>query len=265
MVDSNLWFAGKDINYLVGKDTQSYKVLYPPIPVSFLDHSKTIVDEFNTQSVIALRDPIPVNLRVSFTDLKKYMDRFNLREIPEGIAVFSRGIMKDLRLPDDTITIEPDVVFTFNTVEWRITQVYPDSFIGNNDNVFLHYTCVICRNSRGSYVEQDQDFYNDYNLYFNSGTDLTTMNLLRSDLVIKNDSELVFNIGSNQQIYLLYNAKFGDIKSIIKTYDNIDIINDFIKTTIDIDGVIFNKYMADATPYKYVTLKLKVSLNPHYK
>src|SRR5205085_7299403 len=122
MVDKNLWFAGKDVNYLVGKDTQSYKILYSPIPVSFLDHSRTVVDEFNTQSVIALRDPIPVNLRVAFTDLKKYMDRFNLREVPEGMAIFSRGILKSLNLPEDSITVEPDVIFNYNTVDWRITQ-----------------------------------------------------------------------------------------------------------------------------------------------
>lgn len=265
MVDTNLWFAGKDINYLVGKDIQSYKVLYPPIPVSFLDHDKTIVDDFNTQSVIALRDAIPVNLHVSFTDLKKYMDRFSLREIPEGIAIFSRGILNDLRLPDNSITVEPDVLFTFNTVEWRITQVFPDSFVGNNDQAFLHWTCVICRNSRGSYIEEDQKFYKDYNLYFNSGTNLTTLDLLRSDLVIRNNSELGFDIGSDATIYLLYNSSFGDIKSIIRPYDGIDVLSDFAKSTIDIDGITYNKYIADATPYKYIKLKLQVNLNAHYK
>lgn len=265
MVDENLWFAGKDVKYLVGKDTQSYKVLYPPIPVSFLDHSKTVVDPFNTESVIALRDPITVNINVMFTDLKKYMDRFNLREIPEGMAIFSRGFLKDLRIPDDCKIVEPDVVFSYDTVDWRITKVFPDSFIGSNNRVHIHWACVICRNSRHSYIKEEEAFYKDYNLYFNSGTDLSTLQLLRSDLVSENNSQLTFNIGSHKNIYLLYNAKFGDVKSIIKMYDGTDILSEFTKTTVDIEGVTYNKYTADAIPYKYVKLVLKVSLNSHYK
>ena len=261
-MDKNLWFAGKDMNYLSREDLKAYQVLYPPVPVRFLDHSKTIVDKFGTQPVIALRDPIPVNLRVKFSDLKKVMDRFNLREIPEAVAVFSLASLRELRLPDELITVEPDVRFFFDTVEWRVTQVFPDTFVANNQ-AHLHWTCIIERSSRHSYIQEDQAFYQDYNLYYTSGTLLTTQQLLRSDLVTENSSTFNIIVGADASLYLLYNSSFGDIQSII--YNGTDITSTFTKTVVTDSGVTYNQYTADATPYQNSTISLQVNLNPHYK
>lgn len=263
MLDQNLWFTGADINYLMGQDALSYKIDYPPIPVFFIDREKTIVDEFNTQPVIALRDAVPVNVNVKFNDLKKIMDRFNLREIPEAIAVFSRGLLREIALEtNDYSPIEPDIRFKFDTVEWRVAQVYPDGFVGNNP-VHLHWTCVLERSSRFSYVKDQDFFYKDYNLYYAAGTNMTDVDILRSDLTNKNGSEIKLIVGSSSNLYLLYNSKFGDIVSVMK--DGIDVLSDFTITTTDICGTTYNKYTAEASAYVGSTIKLMVNLNPHYK
>ncbi len=261
-MDKNLWFAGKDINYLAREDLKAYRVLYPPVPVRFLDHSKTVVDNFKTQPVIALRDPIPVNLHITFQDLKKIMDRFKLREIPDGACLFSIAILNELRLPAEAITVEPDVRFDFDGVNWRIAQVWPETFIGNNE-AHLHWLCTIERSSRHSYIQEDQVFYKDYNLYYIAGTALTPDQLLRSDLTTSNKDTVNIQVTTEGSLYLFYNSTFGDLQSVIK--DGTDILSSFTKTTVTVNGSTYNQYSADATTYANTVISLQVNLNPHYK
>ncbi len=263
MLDENLWFTGTDITYLMGQDALSYKIDYPPIPVFFIDREKTVVDEFRTQPVIALREPVLVNVNVKFNDLRKIMDRFNLREQPEAVGVFSRGLLREKALEtNDYSPVEPDVRFKYDTVEWRIAQVYPDGFVGNNP-VHLHWTCILERSSRFSYVKEEEVFYNDYNLYFARGNALTDIQILRSDLATKNSQEIKLNIYAQDSIYLMYNSKFNDIVSVMK--DGEDIISLFEKTTTTICDVVYNKYTADASTFVGQKIKLTVNLNPHYR
>lgn len=140
----------KDIQFIKRQDRLAYERNYPDVSCRFLNHTSTIVDEdFGTQPKITYREPVVMPVLIKFDNLQKVQDKFNLEELPDAIAVFSKSVLEHTGLPNDYVTVEPDVLFDYVGYTWRISQVFPDDYISNSEE-FLHYQCVIHRNDRSN-------------------------------------------------------------------------------------------------------------------
>jgi len=146
-------FQNPDIEYVYDQDKSMYESCLTKYPTYFVDRSQTKSSIFGSQSRIFTHDPVLIPIQIKFDNLKKILDRLNLKELPEALAIFSKRYIDKLGLALDRCAVEPDVLIDTGRILYRICDVYPDSFIGTTDH-HLHYTCTIERNTRNNYADE---------------------------------------------------------------------------------------------------------------
>lgn len=146
-----IWHGDKDVAYVKEQDYNFFISVLPRVLVRFVDQGNTQVDVFGSQELIYLLPPLEIPVMVKFDNLNSIQDRLNLPELPEAVAVFSKSVMEMTGLPDNKKIVEPDVLLIHNDIVWRITDVFKNDFIGHRQRDFLHYECVLERNSRTNY------------------------------------------------------------------------------------------------------------------
>lgn len=232
-----LWFKDKDIEFLKSQDVTSYRVLYPIVPVYFVDHSNTIIDKFNTQPKIShYPDPVNINVLIKTTDMKAVMDTYNLEEIPEATAVFSVALLDKISNQHEfSLTIEEDVLLSYQGVDWRITQVHKADYIGHHSELHLHYECLLERNTRSNAIDEklievEDTYVSDFEFY----TSIDKYGELCLDDVIKSEAyDHQEEIEYNDPQFYLYIAMLStslEVSSIM--LDDMDIKQFMTKSTV---------------------------------
>jgi len=213
-VTKTLRNTSKDVSYLLTEDRRCYYAWHPVVEIHFLDHAAIVVNTFNSQDKLKYRAPVVMPILMRLEDLKPVMDKYDLQEIPEGVAVISRGVLEYLGLTADTHQVEEDVLIpNFAGHDWRITKVYPSDFIANNNNEFLHYVCVLERMKQTN-VTLAATRVNENYFYGAGAAGLSIESLMSLDVLNSVEDYFRFN-ASNQKLYFCFPQELGTLLDIL--------------------------------------------------
>jgi len=151
-------YQQKDIDFIKTQDRLAFYNLYSICPIRFVDRIKTDVDKLGSQDIIYLHDILAIPIWIKRDSLQKIQDRLNLRELPEAVAYISVAVLESLiTIPNNNKIVEPDVLIQFGNVLYRIKDAFQTSHIDNYPDIFMHYECILERNTRVNYYETDMN------------------------------------------------------------------------------------------------------------
>lgn len=206
-------YQAKDIAYLKSQDLLLYQSWFPLLTLRFVNSSLTLVDTFRSQDVIRYYTPVQLEVFVSFSDMNKVMDKYDLEELPEAMAVFSVAVLEASGIPSDECKVEPDVIIKdFTGVDWRVTKVYKTDYLGHNKDEFIHYDAIIERNIRTN--QDNPEDTKSSNYFYGSGDAALAMEDLYV-LDFKNELEATYLFNPiEQKCYFVYPTSLGDLTDI---------------------------------------------------
>ena len=148
-----LYMQEKSLNYMYKQSAKYYDTLVNRYKVYFVDTTASTSDMFGSQDLITVHPPLEIPVVIKSQSLEYTLDRFGIEELPEAIAVFSVGWMKQLGFPEAKTEIAPDTLIQFNKkILYRVSKSFPENYIANSPSDFLYWECLLERATRNNYL-----------------------------------------------------------------------------------------------------------------
>lgn len=252
----SLFIQDKDVVFLKRQDKDAYYLLHNLVEVQFIDHSRTVTDDFGSQPKLFYHPPVSFPLHVITSDFNYIMDMFGLEEVPEGAAVFSIAVLEALSKNwKERYFPEPDVLFTYHGQEWRVTENYIIDIIGSEDDQFLHYGVTLERNSRTNKITEAGELtlaYANYFSYITASAALDAATIYTGDTIDSETKLFSANLVA-QKLYVMTESATPALTSILDVDNQLNIISLFDAPRLEtFDGIEYRIYeMANPTTQSY--------------
>lgn len=208
----------KDVAYIMDQDRHAFFAAYPKLYVRFVDTVATTSDIFGSQNQIVLLDPVYMPLHIHRDRMDKVLDRLQLEELPEATALISIGVLEYLGLDPNKYIVQPDTLINFGSIIYRIKRIFPQHYLDNYPDTFLHYECILERNTRNNYLNVHGDLVSpsnfiipvtaQYNVFIgtNSETTISPINiaLLDTKVLLSSSAYTISQDGNSEYIYICY-------------------------------------------------------------
>lgn len=226
MAAKKFHYQTKDIEYLKKQDLLVYQKWYPTVSVLFVDSSNTPIDTFGSQDLIKYHDAVEMDVLIRFDNMEKVMDKYDLEEVPEAIAVFSIAVIEDSDLSAEESNVEADVlILDYAGEDWRVTKAFRQDYLGHNKDEFIHWECILERNIRSN-IQTEETVQFSTHFYGVGNTGLTMEDIYRFDSENLIEAQFFFTSAS-QKLYFVYAKTLGALTDI----QDKDGFSDFINWT----------------------------------